>query len=90
MDSNEIQKWNTAKPAAKMEILMGLFEQEYSPLSVTQLATLSTYMSIEGYKIPNTTNAMLAVLGCLESVGAVETCEDETQTLLVRINNGSR
>lgn len=73
-----------------MEILRGLFSQEYAPLEITQLAMLATYMAIEGYNIPNTNIAMLAVLGCLEAAGAVETIEDETQTLLVRVNNGNR
>lgn len=79
-----------AAGAAKMQILRSLFNDEYSPLEVTQLAKLSTFMFMDGYQIPNTTNAMLAVLHCLEEAGAIETSEDESQTLLVRVNNGSR
>jgi hypothetical protein len=33
---------------------------------------------------------MLAVLHCFEEAGGVETSEDESQLLLVRVNNGSR
>lgn len=90
LDSNSIQKWTSSSSTEKMTILRSLFSQEYEALGVNQLAALSTYMSGEGYKIPSTTNAMLAVLHCLEDAGAIETSEDETQTLLVRVNNGSR
>lgn len=90
MDLAEIQTWTNAAGAAKMQILRGLFHEEYAPLEVTQLAKLSTLMHMDGYQIPNTTNAMLAVLHCLEEAGAIETSEDESQTLLVRVNNGSR
>lgn len=90
LDSNSIQKWMSSSSTEKVQILRNLFLQEYAPLEITQLAALSTYMAIEGHKIPSTTNAMLAVLHCFEESGGIETSEDETQTLLVRVNNGSR
>lgn len=90
LDSNSMQKWMNSSSTEKAQILRNLFTQEYTPLGPPELAALSTYMSLEGYSIPSTINAMLAVLHCFEEAGGVETSEDETQTLLVRVNNGSR
>lgn len=90
LDSNSIQKWMSSSSTEKAQILRNLFAQDYTPLGPPELAALSTYMSLEGYNIPSTTTAMLAVLHCFEEAGGVETSEDETQTLLVRVNNGSR
>lgn len=90
LDSNSIQKWMSSSSTEKAQILRNLFAQDYTPLGPPELAALAAYMSLEGYKIPTTTNAMLAVLHCFEEAGGVETSEDETQTLLVRVNNGSR
>lgn len=90
LDLQAIQKWTDANGTEKMGIIRSIFSNEFTELTPRDLALLSTYMALEGYKIPNTTTAMLAVLHCLEESGAVETSEGNSQTLLVRINNGSR
>lgn len=89
LDLQAIQKWTDASGAEKMGIIRSIFSDEFSELTPRDLALLSTYMTLEGYKIPNTTAAMIGALSALASVGAIELQEKDEQ-LYVRINNGSR
>lgn len=89
LDLQAIQTWTDANGAKKMGIIRSIFSDEFTELQPRALALLATYMSLEGYKIPNTTAAMVGVLSALASTGAVEV-QEKDELLYVRINNGSR
>ncbi len=85
LDSTLIENWAKLPPSKKSQIVLELFSTEWQELEITQLAKLCTFASLEGHKVPNDTRAMLAVLGCLELAGGIETRVSEDQKLEVRI-----
>jgi len=85
LDSTTIENWAKLPPSKKGQIICDLFTNEWAELEITQLAKLCTFASLEGHKIPQNTQAMLAVLSCLEEAGGIETRESEDQKLEVRI-----
>lgn len=89
LDLAAIQKWTDAKGAEKMSIIRSIFSNKFTELTPRHLALLSTYMTLEGYKIPCTTAAMMGVFSALASAGVVEVRE-KNEILYVRTNNGSR
>jgi len=84
LDSTLIENWAKLSPSKKGQLVSDLFANEWHELEITQLAKLCSYAALEGHEIPNTTQAMLAVLACFEEAGGVETRESEDQKLEVR------